>query len=212
MWREEATEKSWRLLQKLRSEFPFTLIGGWAVYLYTRKLKSKDIDIIVGLDVLARLKASHDVRKNSRLRKYEFTVDGIDVDTYVPFYSNLGVPAEEVLEGSRDVDGFRIARPEHLLATKQMAETERRGSEKGLKDRVDMISLLLLSEFDLASYARLLARHGLTGYLEELRGVVSQAKQELVELGIDDLGKARRLRRQLVSRIDEARRGAARRS
>ncbi len=205
MWREEVMERSWRLLQRLRSEFPFTLIGGWAVYLYTRRLKSKDIDIIVGLEVLGRLKSGYGITKNDRLRKYEFTVDGIDVDTYVPFYSDLGIPAEELLESSGNVEGFRVPRPERLLVTKQKAEAERRGSEKGFKDRVDILSLLLFSEIDLMSYARLLARHSLFSYLEELRRIVTQARQEMAELGIDDPGKVRRLKRQLVSRIAEAR-------
>jgi len=205
LWREEVTEKSWRVLQKLRSEFPFILIGGWAVYLYAHRLKSKDVDIIVGLDVLDRLKAGYDIKKNSRLRTYEFTVDGIDVDTYVPFYSDLGIPAEELLETPRDMGGFKVPQPEHLLAAKQKAETERRGSEKGLKDRVDILSLLLFSEVNLIDYAKLLAKHGMSGYLGELRRVVLQARQEMAELGIDDPGKVRRLKRQLLTSIGEAR-------
>ncbi len=210
MWRDAVTEKSWMLLQRLRSEFPFTLIGGWAVYLYTHGLKSKDIDIIVSLDLLGRLKASYEIRKNSRLRKYEFTVDTVDVDTYVPFYSNLGIPAEELLENSKQVEGFMVPRPEHLLATKQKAETERRGSEKGLKDRVDMLSLLIYSEVDLLNYAHLLVKHGLSAYLEELRRIILQANQEMAELGMEDPGKIRRLKRDLVSRVDEARKSVLR--
>lgn len=38
------TEKSWQYLQTLRRETNFVLIGGWAVYLYTKSLKSKDFD------------------------------------------------------------------------------------------------------------------------------------------------------------------------
>jgi hypothetical protein len=207
LWREAATERSWRLLQKLRSEFPLTLIGGWAVYLYSHRLKSKDIDIVVDLDALGRLKAAYDIRKNKRLRKYEFTVGGVDVDTYVPFYSDLGIPAEELLENARQVQGFFVPPPEHLLATKQKAkaEVDRKGSEKGLKDRVDILSLLIDSEVDLTVYARLLERHRLVGYLEGLRKIVSQAGQEMTELGIEDLRKVKRIKRGLLSSIDEAR-------
>jgi hypothetical protein len=204
LWREEVTERSWRLLQRLRSEFPFTLIGGWAVYLYAHRLKSKDIDIVVGLDVLESLRTAYEMRKSVGLKKYEFTADGIDVDTYVPFYSNLGIPAEELLENSISVEGIRVPRVGHLLATKQRAEDDRRGTEKGLKDRVDILSLLLFSEVDLGSYARLLASHGLVGYLDELRKVVSEAKLEMAELGIHDHRKVKRVKKQLVSRIDEA--------
>ena len=41
------TEKSFEFLQELKKKFNFVLIGGWAVFLYARTLKSKDIDIIV---------------------------------------------------------------------------------------------------------------------------------------------------------------------
>ena len=39
------TEKSFKLLQDLNKKFKFILIGGWAIFLYTKNLKSKDIDI-----------------------------------------------------------------------------------------------------------------------------------------------------------------------
>ena len=46
-WHNLITEKSFGLLQNLRKQFDFILIGGWAVYLYTQSLKSKDIDIYI---------------------------------------------------------------------------------------------------------------------------------------------------------------------
>ena len=46
-WNEVLTEKSWNVLKDLnRERFDFILIGGWAVYLWARSHKSKDIDII----------------------------------------------------------------------------------------------------------------------------------------------------------------------
>jgi hypothetical protein len=41
------TQKSWEELKTLNKELKFVLIGGWATYLYTRELKSKDIAILV---------------------------------------------------------------------------------------------------------------------------------------------------------------------
>lgn len=40
------TGTSWRELKQLRRYCNFVLIGGWAAWLYTKALKSKDIDII----------------------------------------------------------------------------------------------------------------------------------------------------------------------
>jgi len=53
-WHNLITEKSFHLLQEFKKDFDFVLIGGWAVYLYTDSLKSKDIDIIVDLETLGQ--------------------------------------------------------------------------------------------------------------------------------------------------------------
>jgi len=45
-WNSFLTEKSWEILQKLKKQHKFILIGGWAIYLLTNQQKSKDIDII----------------------------------------------------------------------------------------------------------------------------------------------------------------------
>jgi hypothetical protein len=44
-WHSELVESSWSTLQQLKNRYEFILVGGWAVYLYTKALKSKDIDI-----------------------------------------------------------------------------------------------------------------------------------------------------------------------
>ena len=41
MWRDEVVERSWRVLGELKGFADFVLIGGWGVYLWTRKLKSR---------------------------------------------------------------------------------------------------------------------------------------------------------------------------
>ncbi|PIY70044.1 hypothetical protein COY89_03190, partial [Candidatus Roizmanbacteria bacterium CG_4_10_14_0_8_um_filter_36_36] len=65
------TEKSWKMLQMLKKNIDFILIGGWAVYLYAKTLKSKDIDIIVDYQELDKIKKNFQLIKNDRLRKYE---------------------------------------------------------------------------------------------------------------------------------------------
>ena len=35
-WHDLIVEKSWNALQKIKREFNFILIGGWAIYLYTK--------------------------------------------------------------------------------------------------------------------------------------------------------------------------------
>ena len=83
-WHDAVTEKSFIFLQGLRKNFKFVLIGGWAVYFHTKALKSKDIDIVVGFEELAKLRQSFPLIKNDRLSKYEIKAEGFDVDIYVP--------------------------------------------------------------------------------------------------------------------------------
>ncbi len=37
------TKQSWEELQRLQKNIDFVLIGGWAIYLYTKALKSKAV-------------------------------------------------------------------------------------------------------------------------------------------------------------------------
>ena len=155
-WHDIQTEKSWKILQGMKGKFPFVLIGGWAVYLWTRSQKSKDIDIIVDIKTLSLLKKTYDLRKNDIMRKYEIKMDEIDIDIYAEHYSQLGVPVEDI-ETTR-IEGFEVAKPEFLMALKQTAELARRESGKGGKDRLDIFGMLLKCDIDFKKYAKLLGR------------------------------------------------------
>lgn len=172
-WHNILTEKSWKILQQIKQDFKFTLIGGWAVYLWTKGHKSKDIDIIVDFETLSQLKKKYDLRKNEKLKKYEIRVEEIDIDIYVPHYSGL-MPLEEV--DTEKVEGFAVAKPEYLLILKQGAELERKESEKGEKDRIDIISLLFFCAMDFDLYYRILKKHKAEYLAKRLRSIVSGFK------------------------------------
>lgn len=148
-YRDTVTQKSLRLLIKLAKNYKFVLIGGWAVWLYTKQLKSKDIDIVVDLHQLAKLKARFDLIKNSRLKKYEFRDREVQVDMYTPYYSTPGgIPAETILKQPVKLEGFTVPRPEILLITKIFTWANRRGSAKGKKDFLDILGLLSLPDIN----------------------------------------------------------------
>lgn len=153
-WHDIITEKSWKLLQQLKGKFKFILIGGWAVYLLAKTQKSKDIDVIVSIETLQQLKNGYDLRKNDALRKYEIKGDDVDVDIYVPYYSQLAIPVEKI--ESQKVEGFDVAKPEELLMLKQGAEMDRKYSEKGEKDRIDIMSLLFRCDINFNRYRKVL--------------------------------------------------------
>lgn len=137
------TAKSWQTLQNLKRQVDFVLIGGWAVWLYTKILKSKNIDIIVNYDQLAKLQKLYPVTKNDRLKKYEARNEEVQIDIYLPHYSQIGIPAEEIVKNTQTIDTFVVPKIETLLALKLYVYNQRKFSAKGQKDRLDILSLLL---------------------------------------------------------------------
>ena len=141
-------QKSWQLLQKLKQKYDFILIGGWAVFLYTKALKSKDIDLVLDYPELEKFKEDFSVFKNERLKKYEAKAEELEIDLYIPHYSNPGLPAEEVSKLTTSLEGFIVPQPEILAILKAKALSERKKSVKGRKDLIDLVSLFGLEEFD----------------------------------------------------------------
>ena len=166
-WNSLLTEESWKTLQELNKKYKFTLIGGWAVYLWTKQQKSKDIDIVVGISELQKFKQEK-LAKNDRLKKYEIKIGEIDIDIYVSHFSKLAIPVGDIEKYSSNVGGFRVALPEALLALKQGAWLDRRYSIKGEKDKIDIVSLLFFTDVNFFRYSTLLKKYGLAHYINEL--------------------------------------------
>jgi len=153
-WHESITDESFRFLHSLAKESDFVLIGGWAAYLHTRLQKSKDIDIVVDFEELRRLDAKFGISKNERLRKYEIKQGGFDIDVYVPGFSHLSYSPERILARHETIDGMKVAKQSQLLLLKLGAYSDRKGSEKGEKDAIDIIGLLLSPKFGRADFLR----------------------------------------------------------
>jgi hypothetical protein len=199
-WNDMATDNSWKVLIRMKREFNFILIGGWACYLLIKAIKSKDIDIIVDFDTLEKLRGKYSLKKTAFLRKYEMAIDETSVDVYVPFYSRFPLPIEEIKK-TIEKEGFRIPRPEILLVLKQSAELDRKDSVKGQKDRVDIINLLLSTGIDMVSYKNMLRKNRLDNYLERLKIIVRESKKEFSYLGITDLRKIRLLKERILRQL-----------
>lgn len=168
------TEKSFKLLQELRKKFDFVLIGGWAVFLYTQALKSKDIDIIIDYKELTNFKKEFEVSKNERLKKYEVKTKEIDIDIYLPFYSNLGLPIKDVQQQyCQKRQGFLVPIPAILLILKIRAFEERKGSSKGQKDTIDIFSLIKKEQIDWQKYEKLIERYNLEKENNILKELIS---------------------------------------
>lgn len=198
-YQDIVTEKSRQVLFRLKSEIDFTLIGGWAVYLYTQALKSKDIDIIIDYSNLGKLQNSYPVNKNARLKKYEIKLEGIDIDIYLPYFSILALPVEEIAGYETRFSGFQTISKELLLILKQKAYQNRKLSIKGQKDKIDIISLSVLSDFDYNLYKQILKKYQLTNYLQSLLDIFTQTKT-VEELGFN-LHQFSKMKKEIIRKI-----------
>lgn len=171
------TEKSFKILQDLGRKHKFILIGGWAVFLYSHSLKSKDIDIVIDYEELEKLRQDFTLIKNDRLKKYEITIEEIEIDLYLPFFSNPGLPAEEIKKYTQDLEGFIVPSPEVLLILKQKAYLDRAGSPKGEKDKIDLVGLLKNTDLDFNFYKNILKDYQLENHLKELKSLLNNLTQ-----------------------------------
>lgn len=178
------TEKSFQILQDLKRHYQFILIGGWAVFLYTKNLKSKDIDVVIEYGELENLKKNFTLHKNDRLKKYEIKIEEVDIDLYIPFYSNPGLPAEVIKGYTQNIEGFILPKPEILLILKQKAYIERLGTPKGEKDKIDIIGLLQISNFNWDLYKKLLAKYNLKDNFVQLKQLL-KTTTEIPELELN---------------------------
>jgi len=189
-YKDLITKKSFEILAELKRQYKFILIGGWAVFLYTHSLKSKDIDVVIDYEELEKLRENFDLAKNERLKKYEIIIEEIDIDLYLPFYSNPGIPAEEIKKYTQTIEGFLVPRPEILLILKQGAYLERLTSPKGQKDKADIISLLNSDLIDFKFYRKILKKYNLEDYLGELKNLL-QSTNRVPELKLNQFQYSR---------------------
>lgn len=174
------TKESWEKLLELSKKYDFILIGGWAAFLWTKTHKSRDIDVVVDQTTLNRFKSEFRLFKNERLRKYEVKFEKFDLEVYVEYYSRLAIPPEELKLYKSTVEGISTLRPEALLVLKQAAEIDRRGSTKGTKDAIDILTILLHAQIDWEYYLSLLEKYGKENFLPELQNTVASYDEKNV--------------------------------
>jgi len=192
-YQDLVTDKSWKILQALEKNLNFILIGGWAVYLYSKNLKSKDIDIIIDYQELDKLKNDYQLIKNQRLKKYEIKKEGIDIDIYLPYFSDLGLPVEKLIKYTDRNQSFRVLKKEVLLFTKLKAYQE---TIKGVKDKIDIISLVLLPDFDFVFWRNFINKEKV-GFYNELVGKILSETKEVTALNLNQHAFAKKKKKLL---------------
>jgi hypothetical protein len=201
-WNDALTKASWEKLTELSKEIRFVLIGGWAAYLWTGQHKSKDIDIIIDYETLMELQKRYSVSKNDELKKYEIKLDKFDIDIYLPYYTRLSIPTEDIVKRyTTKVKGITTTIPEILLILKQGAEIERRATIKGKKDAIDILTILIYAPLDLKKYKELLLKYKKEKYIDELISVIANFdERDIQHLNLDFL-KFKKWKKEILSKL-----------
>ena len=103
------------------------------------------------------------------MKKYEIKEEGIDIDVYVPYFSDLGISIDRILSSTITIEGIKVPKPEVLLLLKLRAFTARAQSIKGKKDAIDIVNLLYAVEIDVKKLCDL----GGGQTANNLRGLIS---------------------------------------
>jgi len=193
------TKKSWQTLKNLNKNIDFILIDGWAVFLYAETLKSKDIDIIINFDQLSQLKKSYSVYKNERLKKYEAVKDEVQIDIYLPHFSHLGIPVEDLINQFQSYKGFKVLDINYLFVLKIYTLSQRQQSPKGRKDFIDLISLWLTKQIEAKKAKSLLKNYQMKTNLEVFFDILKE-NTHLPELDLSS-HKFAKIRADLQSNI-----------
>lgn len=179
------TQKSWQELKTLNKEITFVLIGGWATYLYTKELKSKDIDILIEYGELGKLKKEYDVVKNERLKKYEARRGEVQIDMYLPHFSSIGIPVETLMDNFKSLEGFRVLESEWLICLKIYVLHVRGRTPKGEKDFLDILSLFRIKTYDAKKLKTILKKYNFGTCIDVFRQLLSERTNAL-EIGLND--------------------------
>jgi len=209
LWNEIITEKSQKLLFELRDIMNFVLIGGWAVWLYSTSIKSKDIDVYINFDdFFKHQKDLADkgifISLNQKLNKYEIKTGEIDIDIYTPHHCNLIVPCKDVFNEKlfKRVDKFNVIIPEALLILKINAEEKRHETIKGFKDRIDILSLLYKVELNKRLLKDLAKKYSID--LSRMKEIIAKSSKEYSYFfpEAENLRKLKELKRELLKKLD----------
>ena len=95
----------------------------------------------------------------------------------MPYYSQLPIPLEDLKGLSTKVEGFSVVKPEALLILKQGAELARKESVKGVKDQVDIMTILCRCQVDFKEYHALLKKYKLEHFFPRLVSIIKNFKE-----------------------------------
>lgn len=125
----------------------------------------------------------------------------VQIDVYLPHYSELGIPVQLLREKTRELEGFTLLAPDYLLALKIYILSQRARTPKGEKDFIDCLALLQSGVSDLKEVTTILKAHGLSESKDAFLKLLDEYR-ELPELDLNPHPLAR-LKKRILTTLKE---------
>jgi hypothetical protein len=210
LWNEKAIEKSERILNELKKISDFVLVGGWAVYFWTKTIKSIDIDIYMNFEDFYKIQSiliekGIFINFNPKLKKYSTKIEEVDVDIYTPDQSGLIIPCKDVFRNKwfEIIERFKVLKAEPLMLLKLDAEKERPNTIKGFKDRCDIIALVTRLDLDMKFLDDLFKKYNAFILKKRLIKIVKNSSEEYKYALQKEISpsKLKKLKKEIISKI-----------
>jgi len=210
VWNEKAVEKSENILKELKEFADFVVIGGWAVFLKTKAVRSIDIDIYINFNDFYRLQPvlvekGIYINFNPKLKKYNTKIEEVDIDIYTPDQCGLIIPCKDIFENGwfEVIEGFKVLETEPLLLLKLKAEKERTNTMRGFKDRCDILALLANLDLNKKFMDDLFKRYNCLDLRKGLVGIIKQSSEEYKYALQKEIipSRLKKLKKKLINKI-----------
>lgn len=90
----------------------------------------------------------YQINKNNRLKKHEARKNELQIDIYLPYCSQIGIPVKDLINKTNNIEDFILLNKNYLFVLKIHTLSQRERTPKGRKDLIDIISLLLKTRLD----------------------------------------------------------------
>jgi len=132
---------------------------------------------------LEKLRQDYDLIKNQRLSKYEIKQDNTDIDIYLPFFSDLGIPCDEIQKNTIKRAGLIVPKIEILMILNNTLFEIALVLLRGKKDKIDIISMLQ-QDFNFDFYLKILKKQNKQNFINDLRKIF-EITTEIPELNLN---------------------------
>ncbi|MEM4071788.1 MAG: hypothetical protein QXL63_00385, partial [Candidatus Micrarchaeaceae archaeon] len=154
-------KRSRELLNAIAGAVDFVLIGGWAVFMYTRQQMSLDLDIAIGYESLEYFR-KYGIKDYKNISIKYSVIDGTYVDLFIEDFSDreLPFPVRVILNNYTTIEGIKVVNKELLLLLKLWGYL-RADQQKIRKDILDVLALLLYGDIDLEKFKNYIEEYGI---------------------------------------------------